>query len=54
MKLYYFSGACSLASNISLREAGLAFELVKVDRRTKKTADGLDFNEVNPKDMCRP
>jgi len=49
MKLYYFSGACSLASNISLREAGLAFELVKVDRRTKKTADGLDFNEVNPK-----
>ena len=49
MKLYYFSGACSLASNISLREAGLAFELVKVDRRTKKTADGLDFNEVNHK-----
>jgi glutathione S-transferase len=49
MKLYYFSGACSLASNISLREAELTFELVKVDRRTKKTADGLDFNEVNPK-----
>lgn len=49
MKLYYFSGACSLASNISLREAGLTFELVKVDRRTKKTADGLDFDEVNPK-----
>jgi glutathione S-transferase len=49
MKLYYFSGACSLASNIALREAGLKFELVKVDRRTKRTADGLDFNEVNPK-----
>ncbi len=49
MKLYYFSGACSLASNISLREAGLKFELVKVDRRTRKAADGLDFNEVNPK-----
>ena len=49
MKLYYFSGACSLASNISLREAGLTFELVKVDRRTKKTADGLDFDQVNPK-----
>ena len=49
MKLYYFSGACSLASNIALREAGLRFELVKVDRRTKRTADGLDFNEVNPK-----
>ncbi len=49
MKLYYLPGACSLASNIALREAGLKFELVKVDRHTKKAADGLDFNEVNPK-----
>jgi glutathione S-transferase len=49
MKLYYFTGACSLASNIALREGGLPFELVKVDRRTRKAADGLDFNEVNPK-----
>src|SRR5579864_3130477 len=49
MKLYYFSGACSLASNIALREAGLKFELVKVDRRTWRTSDGLDFKEVNPK-----
>jgi glutathione S-transferase len=49
MKLYYFSGACSLASNIALREAGLPFELVKVDRRTRKAADGLDYAEVNPK-----
>jgi glutathione S-transferase len=49
MKLYYLTSACSLASNIALREAGLKFELVKVDRHTKKAADGLDFNEVNPK-----
>jgi len=49
MKLYYLTGACSLASNIALREAGLKFELAKVDRLTKKTSDGLDFNEVNPK-----
>jgi len=49
VKLYYFSGACSLASNIALREAGLPFELVKVDRRTRKATDGLDFGEVNPK-----
>src|SRR3974377_2215343 len=49
MKLYYFTGACSLASNISLREAGLKFELVKVDRRTRKAADGLDYKEGNPK-----
>ncbi|MGO9801846.1 MAG: glutathione transferase GstA [Steroidobacteraceae bacterium] len=49
MKLYYLTGACSLASNIALREAGLKFELVKVDRKTKRAADGLDFKEVNPK-----
>ena len=49
MKLYYFPAACSQASNIALREAGLKFELVKVDRHTKKADDGLDFNEVNPK-----
>jgi glutathione S-transferase len=50
MKLYYLPNACSLASNIALREAGLKFELVKVDRKTRKAADGLDFKEVNPKD----
>jgi glutathione S-transferase len=49
MKLYYLTGACSLASAISLLEAGLKFELVKVDRKTRKAADGLDYNEVNPK-----
>lgn len=49
MKLYYLTGACSQASNIALREAGLKFELVKVDRHTRKAADGLDHNEVNPK-----
>jgi glutathione S-transferase len=49
MKLYYMPSACSQASNIALREAGLKFQLVKVDRHTKKAADGLDFNTVNPK-----
>jgi glutathione S-transferase len=49
MKLYYLTGACSLASSIALRDAGLKFELIKVDRKTRKAADGLDFNEVNPK-----
>src|SRR5579864_9763608 len=49
MKLYYLTGACSLASNISLREAGLKFELVKVDRHTKMTSDGADYREINPK-----
>lgn len=49
MKLYYFPSACSQASNIALREAGLKFELVNVDRHTRKAADGLDYSEVNPK-----
>jgi glutathione S-transferase len=49
MKLYYLKGACSLASYISLCEAGLKFEATPVDRKNKKTPDGEDFNQVNPK-----
>ena len=49
MKLYYSPGACALSPQIALREAGLAFDLVKVDLKTKKTEDGGDFLAVNPK-----
>lgn len=49
MKLYYAPGACSLADHIALREAGLPFDLVRVDLRTKRTADGEDFTAINPK-----
>jgi glutathione S-transferase len=49
MKLYLTPGACSLADHIALHEAGLAFDRVRVDLRTKRTEDGGDFNEVNPK-----
>jgi glutathione S-transferase len=49
MKLYYTPGACSLSPHIALREAGLPFELVKVDLRTKRLPDGGDFNVVNVK-----
>ncbi len=49
MKLYYMTAACSLASNIALREAGVPFELVKVDRHSKRAADGLDYLQLNPK-----
>ena len=48
MKLYFTTGACSMASNIALHEAGIQFELSKVDRRTKR-ADGVDFATINPK-----
>lgn len=49
MKLYYSPSACSLSPHIVLRELGSAFELVKVDLQTKRTADGRDFLTINPK-----
>lgn len=49
MKLYVTPGTCSMASNIALHEAGIPFELVKVDKRTKRAADGQDFLTINPK-----
>ncbi len=48
MKLYYAQGACSLAPHICLREAGLKFDLEKVDLATKKTSSGADYKAVNP------
>jgi glutathione S-transferase len=48
MKLYYSPGACSLSPHIVLREAGLPFDLVKVER-SKKTDKGEDFWAINPK-----
>lgn len=49
MKLYYTPGACSLATHIAAREAGVALELDKVDLGARKTASGDDFMGVNPK-----
>ncbi|MEO8306235.1 MAG: glutathione transferase GstA [Betaproteobacteria bacterium] len=49
MKLYYSTAACSLAPHIALEEAGLPVELVKVDLRTHKLADGTDYYTINPK-----
>ncbi len=48
-KLYYTPGACSLSPHIALREAGLPFDLVKVDLAAKKLDGGGDFFAVNPK-----
>jgi len=49
MKLYYTPGACSLSPHIALLEAGLPYDLVKVDLRAKTLENGDDFLKVNPK-----
>jgi len=48
MKLYYSPFACSLASHIACREAGLDVDLVRVELATKRTAKGGDLFEQNP------
>jgi glutathione S-transferase len=49
MKLYYTPGACSLSPHIALLEAGLPYDLVKVDLRAKKLENGDDYLKINPK-----
>lgn len=49
MKLYYSPGACSLSPHIALREAGLPFDMQKVDLNSKQMEGGGDFTAVNAK-----
>jgi glutathione S-transferase len=49
VKLFYYPGACSLADHIALEESGAAFEVERVDLKSKKTESGADFLEINPK-----
>lgn len=49
MKLYYSPFACSLATHIALREAGIEVTLERIDLATKRVnADGTDLRQVNP------
>lgn len=49
MKLYYTSGACSLVVRIVLNELGCDFFDEAVDLKTKLTASGTNFRDINPK-----
>jgi glutathione S-transferase len=49
MKLYYSKGACSLAVRIIIHELNLPCEFESVNLKSKKTASGADYFEVNPK-----
>jgi len=48
MKLFYKSGACSLAPHIVMAELNMVYELEAVDLATKQSSSG-DFNKINPK-----
>ena len=48
MKLYYSPGACSLSPHITLRESGLAFDLILAPTKTHKLEDGTDYYGINP------
>ena len=49
MQLFYSPGACSLASHITAREAGIPVKLERADTKTKKLVDGSDYFAVNSK-----
>ena len=47
MKLYFATGACSLAVRIVLTEAGMTFDDARVNTRTHLLADGSDYYAIN-------
>ena len=48
MKLYYAPGFTSLADHIAMLEAGLQFDIVKVDIWTKEIEGGGSYTGINP------
>jgi glutathione S-transferase len=51
MDLYFSPLACSMATRISLYEAGAQARFQQVDTRAKRVADGSDFFAINPLGM---
>jgi glutathione S-transferase len=49
MKLYSAPNTCSLSPHIILRELDIPFDLVMVNNKTKRTSNGKNFLEINPR-----
>lgn len=50
MKLFYSPGSCAMSPHIVLSEAGVDYQLNRVDLSTKTTEDGRPLKEINPQD----
>lgn len=48
MHLYFSPLSCSMATRISLLEAGVDATYVEVDPQTKRTRDGADYRAIHP------
>lgn len=49
MRLYFAPDTCSFAPHILMQELGPAYDLVRLDNRTKRALDGIDCLAINPK-----
>ena len=49
MELFFSPLSCSLASRITMYEAGLPATFTRVDGKTKTTADGRNYLDINPR-----
>lgn len=50
MKLFYSPASCAMSPHIVLAEAGIPYDLERVDLATKTTASGRPLREINPQD----